>query len=387
MSAAGTGPGERAGVDGGEDGLVLTGRLEESSFPDLMRTLIRSRETAVLQLSHEAISKKVNVQKGRIVFASSTDPDDRLGECMLREGMISVAQYDESVKQIRPGRRQGTILVELGYITPAELVKGVKLQVEHVVASLFTWRSGDYRMEMQEFDTRDIIQLNISTENLIFNGVKHGAGWSQVLRGLGGSMDVVLDRAPDADSRLYKLDLTDDEAHVYSLANGRLSVAQICAMSYLHDYATAVTLWGLVCCGIVNLVSSKDAESLFREQVAEFELIEVRDKIVAFNQVLRAAAERIRPHVPDLKEFLGQVFADVLDEHYDVLRDVDLAGAEVDPDLVEENLVDVDAGRRRRLVERALDDVLVALLLKVKLEVNADLERELSREVTSMRSR
>lgn len=377
----------RGGAVSGEDEtLVLTGRLEESSFADLMKSLGKSRETAVVTLTHETLTKSVYVQSGRIVFASSNHPDDRLGEVMLRSGMIGVAQYEESVKQIRPGRRQGTILVELGYITPSELVKGVKLQVEHVVNSLFTWRSGEYRIEIRLFDTRDMIQLNVSTENLVFNGVKHGAGWSQVLRGLGGTMDGVLDRAADADSRLYKLDLSDDEAHVYSLANGRLSVSQICAMSYLHDYATCVTLWGLACCGILTLVSSKDAESLFREQVAEFELIEIRDHVQAWNRILGAACEKIAPQVQGgMRGFLDGVVAEVLDEHYDVLRDVDLSSHEVDPDLVEENLSEVDPGRRRRLAEQALDDLLVALLLKVKLEISPQLEQEISREVTRLR--
>lgn len=370
-----------------DETLVLTGRLEESSFADLMKSLGKSRETGVATLSHEAFAKSVYVQVGRIVFASSTDPDDRLGEIMLRAGMIGVAQYDESVKLIRPGRRQGTILVELGYITPSELVKGVKLQVEHVVSSLFTWRSGEYRIEMRNYDTRDMIQLNVATENLVFNGVKHGAGWSQVLRGLGGSMDTVLDRAPDADSRLYKLDMSDDEAHIYSLANGRLCVSQICAMSYLHDYATCVTLWGLACCGILNVVSSKDAESLFREQVAEFELIEIRDHVLRWNEILRAACQKIEPHASaGMRGFLDGVVAEVLDEHYDVLRDVELSSYEVNPELIDENLAPIDAGRRRRLVEQALADLLVALLLKVKLEISPQLEQEVSREVTRLRT-
>lgn len=371
-----------------DEGLVLTGRLEDTSFADLMASLGRNRETAVVTLSRETARKTVHVQEGRIVFASSTDPDERLGECMLRDGMVTIAQYDESVRMLRPGKRQGTILVELGYITPAELVKGVKMQVEHVVLGLFGWRTGDYRVEIREFDTRDIITLNISTENIVFSGIKRGAGWSQVLRGLGGSLDTVLDRAPDADTRLYKLDLTDDESHVYSLANGRLSVGQICGMSYLSNYGTCLTLWALTCCGILRIVSAKDAETLFREQVAEFELIEIRDRVEAFNRVLRPTCETLGAHrAAELPAFLDAALAEVLDEHYDVLREVSLLSHEVDPDLVVENLREVDPGRRRRLVEKALDDLLASLLLKVKLEISADLERELAAQASRMKRR
>ena len=127
---------------------------------------------------------------------------------------------------------------------------------------------------------------------------------------------------------------------------------------------------------------------MFREQVAEFELIEIRDRIQAYNGILRAACEKIAPHVSDgMPALLEGAVAEVLDEHYDVLRDVDIAGYEVDPDLIEENLAEVDTGRRRRLVDQALDDLLVSLLLRVKLEVSPELEREVAREVTSLRSR
>ena len=64
------------GLSGEDETLVLTGRLEESSFADLMKSLGKSRETAVVTLSHEAITKSVYVQNGRIVFASSSDADD-----------------------------------------------------------------------------------------------------------------------------------------------------------------------------------------------------------------------------------------------------------------------------------------------------------------------
>ena len=188
------------------EGMLLQGRIEENSFADLLKSLVRSRDTALLTLTRDAARKTVYVQEGRIVFASSSESDDRLGECLLREGMITVEQYDQSVGLIRPGKRQGTILVEHGYITPAELVRGVKLQVEHIVLDLFRWRSGEFRIEIREIDTRDVITLNISTENLVFTGVKRGSGWSQILRGLGGTLDTVLDRATDADSRLYSPD-------------------------------------------------------------------------------------------------------------------------------------------------------------------------------------
>ena len=46
-------------------------------------------------------------------FASSSSPDDRLGELLLRRGRLTFRQYADAGKAIVPGLRLGAILVEL----------------------------------------------------------------------------------------------------------------------------------------------------------------------------------------------------------------------------------------------------------------------------------
>jgi len=348
-----------------ETGLVLTGRLEEAAFADVMRSLLISRDTGLITCTSEQLTKTVHVQEGRIVFAQSSDRDDRLGEVLLREGMISVEQYELSGKLIRPGKRQGTILVELGYVTPQELVKGVRLQVEGIVLDLLRWRSGAYRIEMRDFETKDIITLNISTENLLFTGIKRGAGWSQVLRGLGGTLDSVLERSPDAESRLYKLDLSEDESHAWSLVNGRLSVAQICAMSYVSNFETCVTLQALTCCGLVHVGQPRDPETQMREQIVEMEREDVRSIVEGFNQAMSVALPVLQAQVgPHAGEILDAALDDVFDEHWDALRELRLSAGALDASVVVENVADVEPGNRRRVVERAMAALREAVLAR-----------------------
>ncbi len=335
--------------------MTLSGRVEELSVGEILGQLLCSRETAIVTAEREGISKAVHVEAGRVIFARSRDRDDRLGEVLLREGMISAEQYDESGRLIRQGKRQGTILVELGYITPAELVKGVKLQVEHVVRDLLSWRQGSYSIEMGELDTRDIITVNISTENLLFDGIKRGAGWSQIMRGLGGTLDSVPNRLPDSETRLYKLDLSEDEAHVVTLVNGRLSAAQICSMSYLSNHDTCVVLHGLACCGIVEAGRASDPETLFREQLVEAEMAEIADLVAAFNERLQSAESSLVAVFGEARDAaLARAAESLADEHWDVLRSARLDRAGLDARIIMENVADIESGSRKTAVERAL---------------------------------
>ena len=59
-----------------------------------------------------------------MVFASSNLPNDRLGEILLREGKITVEEYEASIKAITKGKRQGKVLVEMGALVAQGPVGG-----------------------------------------------------------------------------------------------------------------------------------------------------------------------------------------------------------------------------------------------------------------------
>ena len=88
------------------------GSLELTSLPAILRPLVRDRKTGVLRLTRGPVTKTIYVSGGRVIFATSTDPDDRLGEMLLTKGVITYRALEESVLSLKAGKRQGTILVE-----------------------------------------------------------------------------------------------------------------------------------------------------------------------------------------------------------------------------------------------------------------------------------
>ena len=90
------------------------GSLAEQDFPRLVQALHERRWTGVLSLTHAGAGKSVVVQNGRMVFASSSSKDERLGELMLRRGRITLRQLANAGKAMVPGKRLGTLLVEQG---------------------------------------------------------------------------------------------------------------------------------------------------------------------------------------------------------------------------------------------------------------------------------
>ena len=148
--------------------------LKKFHFPQILVDLHRNRTTGTLTVVIPAgATKKVYLDRGNAVFASSTDEDDRLGETLIKLGKITFEQYDRSVELLKEtGKRQGTILVELGYLTPKDLVLGVKSQVREIIYSLFEVEDAEYEFDEGQLPNREVITLQMSMGNLVYEGMK-----------------------------------------------------------------------------------------------------------------------------------------------------------------------------------------------------------------------
>lgn len=114
------------------------------------------------------VTKNIYVKDGQIIFATSTELQDRLGEILVKSGKITRDNLEQALQVYDKSaglKKLGAILVEKGFLPPKELFGGLKIQVREIILSLFLWRSGEYRFE--ERLPPDIIQLNIDFEELI----------------------------------------------------------------------------------------------------------------------------------------------------------------------------------------------------------------------------
>jgi hypothetical protein len=150
---------------------LTNGRLEGVSVPDLLWGLCQSRRTGVLKVTAEHMTS-VYIDEGRIIFASSSDPDQRLGEMFLRNDLISLEQLEQAIGEIGSGRRLGTILVEHGSIGPQDLVHGVMTQVQSIILDLFPLEEGEYQFCEGPLPSDEVITLSMNTGEFLLQGIR-----------------------------------------------------------------------------------------------------------------------------------------------------------------------------------------------------------------------
>jgi hypothetical protein len=227
------------------------GSLVQRDFADLVQDLAERRWTGVLTLTNGGVGRSVTVQDGRLVFASSSSPDDRLGELLLRRGRISFRQYVDAGKAIVPGKRLGTILVEQGILPPKDLVRAVVDHTQEIIYGAFQWTEGRYRF--QEGTTAETITLNISTPDIIMEGIRRIESWSRIDRAVGG-IGARYDRPSGYETVAAKMTLADEKLKILTRISEERIVEELCAESSLPDIDVCRTLWAFRVIGLVRLL-------------------------------------------------------------------------------------------------------------------------------------
>ena len=148
--------------------LPLSGNFSETPFTDIITVLGLQKTTGALVCVIAGAEKKVFVKDGQIIFASSSDERDRLGETMVRIGMIDRAQLKKALdahKKASGLKKIGAICVELGYVAPKDLFAALKQQVRNILHDLFKVEEGAYHF-IDDLPP-DVIPLQIDIEELL----------------------------------------------------------------------------------------------------------------------------------------------------------------------------------------------------------------------------
>jgi Domain of unknown function (DUF4388) len=230
-----------------------TGSLADTDFPDLIHGLHDRRWTGAIQLNRGRVDSTVIVQDGRLIFATSTNRDDRLGELLLRKEKITLRQYYEAGKGIRKGKRLGSLLVEQGALDARDLVKAVVDHTQEVIYSVFQWTEGFYRLREGADPDTETITLKLSTANIILEGIRRIAAWSRIERGIGGP-DARYGRAEDYKDRLPEMTLTPEKLLLLAGHEGERDVETMCRESDLSDYEVCRTIWAFRVIGVLKQV-------------------------------------------------------------------------------------------------------------------------------------
>ncbi len=306
-------------------GTLFSGNLRETSFARLLVDLKANNATGTLLVKTAAFIKTVYFKNGSAVFASSTLDDDRLGEMLVKAGRITIRQYENSVEILKnTGKRQGAILVDLGYITPKDLFWGVKFQVKEIITGLFLIEDATYEFLDGELPSEEVITLRISTENLVYEGVKQITNWTRIRKELPDPEAVFAVAAPYRSvplEQFHTIDLSAEDRRILSLVDGGKTIRQLVEETRINSFEVMKTLYVLWTVGVitaeegVRTEGTVDIEEMVTQGPEEARIVPevdpaLRQRIEEFYYAL----DRMRPD--EILQVSGQTAVDEIKRSY-----------------------------------------------------------------------
>jgi Domain of unknown function (DUF4388) len=351
----------------------LRGTLASLSLPELLRELQERAATGILALTAGGARKALYLKAGRVVFASSNLPTDRLGEVLLRSGKITRDQNEASSRGLAQGRRQGRALVENGALTPEELWSAVQSQVREIVFSVFQWDEGQFHFEESVLPEKERITVDLDVTALVLEGLRR-ADPATALRG--HELDGYL--VPERGTTPFD-GLLPWEEHVLSLVDGEKSVVELCQESEAGESQTQKALYAFLSTGILRSRGRK-VRALDQDFVPEDTEMALVD---SFNGMFRSVlAHMVKEVGPIAESVLAKYLTTVRQARPEILQDVALrSDGALEEAALERNLARLPEGQRRPALVDALNELLYAELLAVKRTLGPDHETALVREL------
>ena len=174
--------------------LPLKGSISDIFFPRLVAQLHREGFEGVLRVNLGATTKVVYFKQGEIASAASNAEADRLASVLIQAGRLTREQLDLAKSRLQAGGSLGKTLIEMGFLTPTELLQGAREQVRQILASAFTLSSGKYGCEPGPLPPQ-VTVLGIATMRLIFDSLMQARDRQWILRELGSMESVYIPSA------------------------------------------------------------------------------------------------------------------------------------------------------------------------------------------------
>ena len=153
-----------------------SGSLAERGVPKLLIDLTDGSQTGTLALARGKVRKEIYLRDGRVVAADSNLRQEALGTLLCAKGIIDEPQLAYLLAETKArGHKMGAVLIELGWLTPEEVLQCLAAQVRKRIADCLRWDEGSWAFVPGDTFGDRIIEHDLDVERVIFMGLLRSA--------------------------------------------------------------------------------------------------------------------------------------------------------------------------------------------------------------------
>lgn len=222
--------------------------LAQTPLPDILVKIYRYKAPGRIECRRADMLKRIYLDDGNIIFASTNLIAESLGDRLLRAGQITQDDYDESLRRVREsGKRHGVALVEMNLLTAAELFDAVRDQIEEILWSIFAWDSASVTFTPGREKHLEFVKVEIPVPEAIMRGVRKMPDARALLARM-GTRTTLLEHTKE---RNVDVRLSADEEAMLSAATGKVPLSDLVNVPPNTPADNARILYGLYALGLV----------------------------------------------------------------------------------------------------------------------------------------
>ena len=228
------------------------GQLDEFSLAALLNRMYGQKRTGVLNLRRGETKKVVYFKGGYPIFARSNILGECLGHLLVRDGAISAEDCDRSIQLSKAsGRLQGTVLIEMGLLSPEQLHAALTRQVSEKLLTIFAWSEGGFQFTPATQFKKNVTEIDLSPAALIYQGVSRYWPPERLQKFLGEHRTHYLGPAKNPLFRFQDMRLSRRGETLFEECLGDLTLEQVLKRFPLSRREAQQTLAALLAAGMV----------------------------------------------------------------------------------------------------------------------------------------
>ncbi len=153
-----------------------TGSLRDRGIARLLFDLTDGGQTGTLALSRGQVRKEIYIRDGRVVAADSNLRHEALGTLLCAKGIIDERQLAYLLAETKArGHKMGAVLIELGWLSPEDVLQCLAAQVRKRIGDCLRWNEGTWTFTPGDTFGERIIEHDLDIERTIFMGLMRTA--------------------------------------------------------------------------------------------------------------------------------------------------------------------------------------------------------------------
>ena len=228
------------------------GHFTGHNLATLLQQLCDDEHTGILHFACTDKECHLFLHEGKVIYATSSNNDYKLGALMRRAGVITDEQLTACLSQARQSKQfLGQVINEQGYLSGDQVRHFSHEQVELIVLDLLLWPRGKFQYHSGTITSGKIIPCQLEPQMLITRAARRVDEMSFIRQTI-TSEDAIFQRTTLNHDAMVRMELTEAEKTVLRLVDGQHNVKQLAEQSTIHIFDLYKILFVLILAGLLE---------------------------------------------------------------------------------------------------------------------------------------